>query len=146
MIEAIASVKQSHSAFRHGTDPVPSSTSKWQIKVNQGPRDARNYRSWLYLSISLSIVPGASSNPCNDAYRGTHAFSEVEVRNVANYLKRKSGQIAGYMDVHAYSQLWMIPWGYTRTPTSDHEELVGLCTFLSLSLYMFVQFSEIVSI
>ena len=48
------------------------------------------------------------------------------------------------MDVHAYSQLWMIPWGYTRTPTNDHEELVGLGTFLSISLYMFVQFSEIV--
>lgn len=71
-------------------------------------------------------LPGASSSPCNDAYRGTHAFSEVEVRNVANYLKRasRSGKIAGYMDVHAYSQLWMIPWGYTRTPTSDHEELM----------------------
>lgn len=65
---------------------------------------------------------------------------------MANYLERasRSGKIAGYMDVHAYSQLWMIPWGYTRTPTSDHEELVGLGTFLSISLYMFVQFSEIV--
>ena len=95
------------------------------------------------MMISLSIVPGASSNPCNDDYRGTHAFSEVEVWNVAKYLFRKSGQIAGYMDVHAYSQLWMIPWGYTREPTSDHEELVGLCTFLSTSLYMFAPFSEI---
>ena len=68
------------------------------------------------------LVPGASGNPCNDAYRGTHAFSEVEVKNVANYLK--DNQIAGYMDIHAYSQLWMIPWGYTQQPTNDHEELV----------------------
>ena len=70
------------------------------------------------------LVPGASSSPCNDAYRGTHAFSEVEVRNVANYLKSLKNRIAGYMDIHAYSQLWMIPWGYTQQPTEDHEELV----------------------
>lgn len=71
-------------------------------------------------------LPGASSNPCNDAYRGSHAFSEVEVRNVANYLKSLSneGQIAGYMDIHAYSQLWMTPWGYTKQPSRDHEELM----------------------
>lgn len=70
------------------------------------------------------LGPGASSNPCNDAYRGTHAFSEVEVRNVANYLRRLGKQIAGYMDIHAYSQLWMTPWGYTKSPSRDHEELV----------------------
>ena len=71
-------------------------------------------------------MPGASSNPCDDAYRGSQAFSEVEIRNVANYLKSLStrGQIAGYMDIHAYSQLWMTPWGYTKQPSRDHEELV----------------------
>lgn len=70
--------------------------------------------------------PGASSNPCSESFRGTHAFSEIEVRNVADYLKalNENGQIAGYMDIHAYSQLWMIPWGYTARKTKDHEELV----------------------
>ena len=74
----------------------------------------------------LCSVPGASSDPCNDAYRGTHAFSEVEVRNVARYLEnlKRNDQIAGYMDIHAYSQLWMTPWGYTKQRTRDHEELV----------------------
>ena len=72
------------------------------------------------------LVPGASSSPCNDAYRGTHAFSEVEVKNVADYLyfMSRSGKIAGYMDIHAYSQLWMTPWGYTKQPPRDHTELV----------------------
>ena len=80
----------------------------------------------VQLCFSVLLGPGASSNPCSDAYRGTHAFSEVEVRNVANYLKSLSerGQIAGYMDIHAYSQLWMTPWGYTKQPSRDHNELV----------------------
>lgn len=80
----------------------------------------------MYQSTSLSLVPGASSNPCDDDYRGTQPFSEVEVRNVANYLKnlKRRGQIAGYMDIHSYSQLWMTPWGYTRQRPRDHGELV----------------------
>ncbi|KAK3740597.1 hypothetical protein QZH41_009713, partial [Actinostola sp. cb2023] len=68
--------------------------------------------------------PGASSDPCNDAYRGPHAFSEIETKNVADYLKRLGGRLKGYMDIHAYSQLWMIPWGYTTMPTRDHDELM----------------------
>lgn len=70
--------------------------------------------------------PGASSNPCSESFRGTHAFSEIEVRNVADYLKalNENGQIAGYMDIHAYSQLWMTPWGYTARKTKDHDELM----------------------
>lgn len=70
--------------------------------------------------------PGASTDPCDEAFRGSHAFSEVEVRNVATFLRSLSeeGRIAGYMDVHAYSQLWMTPWGYTRQPTRDHRELM----------------------
>ena len=80
----------------------------------------------VFQSTYLSLVPGASSDPCDDQYRGTHPFSEVEVRNVANYLKqlKRRGQIAGYMDIHSYSQLWMTPWGYTRQRSRDHEELV----------------------
>ena len=56
MIEAIASVKHSHSAFRHGTDSVPSSTSKWQINVNQGPRDAVDYTAFRYLQYQVPVA------------------------------------------------------------------------------------------
>ena len=93
----------------------------------------------LITSSMVYVDPGASSDPCQDSYRGTHAFSEREVKNVANYLEAlsRNDQIAGYMDIHAYSQLWMTPWGYTRQPTRDNEELVmkqkfvlTRCTFL----------------
>merc|ERR550519_113741 len=69
-------------------------------------------------------LPGASSDPCSDTYRGTSAFSEVETQNVANYMQGLGGRLKGYMDIHAYSQLWMIPWGYKTTPASDHAELM----------------------
>ncbi|XP_058960392.2 carboxypeptidase A2 [Pocillopora verrucosa] len=93
-------------------------------KPNRGSRciGTDPNRNWDY----MWGYPGASSDPCQDSYRGTHAFSEREVKNVANYLETlsRNDQIAGYMDIHAYSQLWMTPWGYTRQPTRDNEELM----------------------
>ncbi|EDO46954.1 predicted protein, partial [Nematostella vectensis] len=67
---------------------------------------------------------GASTDPCADDYRGPHAFSEIEIVNVAKYLKKLGDRIKGYMDIHAYSQFWMIPWGHTQTPSKDYQELM----------------------
>ena len=73
---------------------------------------------------------GTSSSECADTYRGRSAFSEIEVRNVANYLSRNKNNLAGYMDIHAYSQLWMTPWGYTRRYPRDYSEMVCFCSCL----------------
>ena len=78
------------------------------------------------LSVCLSVLlpgPGASNNPCSDTYYGPKAFSEKVTKNVADFLGQR--RFSGYMDVHAYSQLWMIPWGSTTTQTKDHAELVS---------------------
>lgn len=57
---------------------------------------------------------GTSSNPCSDTYHGPYPFSEVESRNVARYLHSIRTSLVGYMDIHAYSQLWMTPWGHGK--------------------------------
>jgi len=76
----------------------------------------------LLCFLYVVLGPGASDNPCDDDYRGIEPFSEVEVKNVAEYLSKNTP--VGYMDIHAYSQLWMTPWGYTTKNTIDHKELV----------------------
>jgi len=62
---------------------------------------------------------GADSNPCSDAYCGSSAFSEIEVKTVADYIKNQ-GNIQGYINFHSYSQLWMSPWGYTTDLPKDY--------------------------
>jgi len=57
---------------------------------------------------------GTSSNPCGDTYHGPYPFSEIESRNVARYLYSIRSSLVGYMDIHAYSQLWMTPWGHGK--------------------------------
>ncbi|KAG0253730.1 hypothetical protein DFQ27_007249 [Actinomortierella ambigua] len=69
---------------------------------------------------------GTSNNPCSDTYRGPKAFSSPEATNVANYLKALVPNVAMYIDVHSYSQLWMTPWGYTGTRPSNYNYLLGL--------------------
>ncbi|CAH3117909.1 unnamed protein product [Porites lobata] len=67
---------------------------------------------------------GASPNECDQTYRGKKAFSEKETKSVSKYLEglNKQGRLKGFIDFHAFSQMWFIPWGYTSTKTNDHEE------------------------
>ena len=85
-----------------------------------------------------STVPGAGTKPCSDDYRGKHAFSEVEVKNVATFLKSKKNNLKAYMDIHSYSQFWLIPWGYTKKPSPDHNELVGIVIIMIIIIIIII--------
>ena len=54
--------------------------------------------------------PGASGNPCSDAYYGSAAFSAPESKAVSLYVE--SVKPISYIDWHAFSQLFMYPYGY----------------------------------
>jgi len=64
---------------------------------------------------------GASTQPCNDAYCGTKAFSEVETKSIADYVCAAKN-IKLFIDFHAYSQFWMRPYGYTSSGTADAKD------------------------
>ncbi|KAH9874273.1 hypothetical protein IAQ61_004904 [Plenodomus lingam] len=62
---------------------------------------------------------GASTAPCDQDYKGPSAGDGVETKALKAQL---DGLAAGrgiqlYMDIHAYSQLWLYPYGYTCTGT-----------------------------
>nr|XP_048692724.1 carboxypeptidase A2-like isoform X2 [Caretta caretta] len=66
--------------------------------------------------------PGASTNPCSDSYHGPSANSEVEVKNVVNFIK-SHGKIKAFLTLHSYSQLLLFPFGYKCTKPADYKEL-----------------------
>ncbi|KAJ7377899.1 corticosteroid- binding protein [Desmophyllum pertusum] len=78
---------------------------------------------------------GTSSNPCRDTYHGSRPFSEVEVLSVARYLYSNRHNMIGYMDIHAYSQLWLTPWGYTRSYPRDYKEMERVSNIAVRALY-----------
>lgn len=57
---------------------------------------------------------GASSDSCSQTYHGPEAFSEVEARNVRDFLLAHKDQVKYFQTLHSYSQLILFPWGYTE--------------------------------
>jgi len=71
---------------------------------------------------------GSSPDPCSDTYMGSEAFSEVENRNVRDFLWEHKDNIKFYNTLHSYSQLVLLPWGwgYEQPDNIDDLEEVGL--------------------
>jgi carboxypeptidase T len=60
---------------------------------------------------------GASKNRRSETYRGEYAFSEPETQAIRDLAKREG--ITAHVDFHAFGQLLLYPWTYTRTAAPD---------------------------
>lgn len=69
---------------------------------------------------------GASLDPCHETYAGPRAFSEPETKAMADYILANKQNIRVYLTLHSYSQMWLVPWGYTDTKPSDYSELASV--------------------
>lgn len=68
---------------------------------------------------------GASSNPCSETYAGPKAFSEPETQAMARYLWERRARTKVYVSFHAYSQMWLTPWGYTSNLPANFNDLMA---------------------
>lgn len=81
----------------HGVDP----NRNWDFHWNEG---------------------GTSRDPCSDTYSGPSAFSEIEVKSVADYIQANGKDMKIFIDFHSFSELWMTPWGWTKDLPTDYQE------------------------
>ncbi|XP_029384882.1 carboxypeptidase B [Echeneis naucrates] len=77
---------------------------------------------------------GASSNPCSDTYCGSRPESEIEVQNVANFIRNNKSIIKAYITIHSYSQLLLFPYSYTFELAATHSELLKVAEGASAAL------------
>ncbi|XP_075906569.1 carboxypeptidase B [Nelusetta ayraudi] len=77
---------------------------------------------------------GASSNPCSDTYCGASPESEIEVKNVANFIRKNKATIKAYLTVHSYSQLLLFPYSYQYGLAAHHSELLQVAEGASSAL------------
>uniref|UniRef100_A0A8C2J3H7 Carboxypeptidase A2-like n=1 Tax=Cyprinus carpio TaxID=7962 RepID=A0A8C2J3H7_CYPCA len=77
--------------------------------------------------------PGASDDPCAEDYRGPSAQSEIEVKNIADFIM-SHGNFKSFMTLHSYKQLLMYPYGYSGTDAPDRTELHDVATQASKAL------------
>jgi len=55
---------------------------------------------------------GVSSNPCTEVFPGEEAFSEIEMRNIRDFVMSLETTPVLSQCFHSYSQLWLWPYGY----------------------------------
>ncbi|GAA6215022.1 carboxypeptidase B [Lates japonicus] len=77
---------------------------------------------------------GASNNPCSDTFCGYKPESEIEVKNVADFIRRNKSIIKAYITIHSYSQLLLFPYSYTYELAAHHSELLKVAEGASAAL------------
>jgi len=83
---------------------------------------------------------GASTNPNDDTYRGTSAFSEPETAALSTLAQSFGSDLVAHIDYHSFSQLVLWPFGYAagvQTPEPDRTFFVNLSTDLSNEILSF---------
>ncbi|CAA9994178.1 unnamed protein product [Nesidiocoris tenuis] len=69
---------------------------------------------------------GASNNPCKPTFAGDRPFSEPETRAMSDFIMDHSEQMKAYLTLHSYSQMLLLPWGYTKQNPKDYDDLMYL--------------------
>ena len=71
---------------------------------------------------------GSSDYGCAETYMGPSAFSEVENQNIRDFVYAHKDQIKFFNTIHSYSQLILLPWGFTYENAPGYEKLMALAT------------------
>jgi murein tripeptide amidase MpaA len=69
---------------------------------------------------------GSSTSQCSETYCGTAAFDNKETANMKAFAERvrtEGGSIIVQTDVHAYGQMWMNPYGSTKTLPPNYADM-----------------------
>jgi carboxypeptidase T len=75
---------------------------------------------------------GASSDPCNETYRGAGAFSEPEDQAIRALVEATGHpSFATVLSYHAYGDQVLYPWGYTSTPPADGGLMAAMAAKLA---------------
>ncbi|CAG9804827.1 unnamed protein product [Chironomus riparius] len=68
---------------------------------------------------------GGSNLPCSSGYYGDFVFSEVETKQLAEFLATVPNSF-GYISFHSYGRLLMTPYAYTQAPVEDLQIMNGI--------------------
>lgn len=71
-------------------------------------------------------------------YAGEKANSELETQAIQNALRKREGNWDVYFNVHAYSSVWLLPYGYQHTwvvKPDNYEDMLAKGMRLDGSLW-----------
>lgn len=77
---------------------------------------------------------GSSDDPCTEIYGGPEPFSEPEIKSFSEYLSKIGDNLEGYISFHSFSQILLLPYGYTEDHLDNYDELVGTIAHINSDL------------
>ncbi|XP_065057316.1 carboxypeptidase B-like isoform X1 [Rhopilema esculentum] len=116
-------------AYTHNTDRLWRKTrSATRISYCFGADANRN---WPFQ------FGGADSSPfpCSPTYKGTGPLSEIEVKNVVDYLQSVKSRLKAFFTFHSYGQFIFYPWSYTTEPSPDEKKLNDIANMTANALW-----------
>ncbi|PVD36882.1 hypothetical protein C0Q70_03872 [Pomacea canaliculata] len=123
---------KSASALRHG---IYLRLDEMIEKFEEGDEDAMfmlNNFTWIFIPVtnpdgySYTWRKRAYQDYreyCENDFRGAHAFSEAETKNVRHLVGLVQPNLLAYVGIHSYAQLVIAPWGWTMERPKGSEEL-----------------------
>ena len=66
---------------------------------------------------------GSNPDPCDEFYRGTEAFSELETLAIRDFSNSRNFKLA--INFHTYGNLLLFPWDFINLPAPDNDWFVG---------------------
>ncbi|XP_035901544.1 zinc carboxypeptidase-like [Anopheles stephensi] len=106
--------------YTHTTD---RQWRKTRSEVSILCRGADPNRNWGY----NFMQGGASSVPCSDTFAGPSAFSEIETRQLSDFISSLDN-LSTYLAFHSYTQLLLVPYGHTTARLDNYDETIAIGT------------------
>ncbi|CAH1779626.1 unnamed protein product [Owenia fusiformis] len=78
---------------------------------------------------------GASDDPCSNTYAGVAPNSEPEVDAVRAYIMQNPSYYGAFITMHSYSQLFLLPYGYTVDFPQDYDEMMRVADLATEDLF-----------
>lgn len=69
---------------------------------------------------------GSSGNPCSQTYAGHSPHSEPEVKSLTDLVYSMRKRIAFFLTLHSYSQIMLLPYGFSKEIPSEYNDLEQL--------------------
>lgn len=69
---------------------------------------------------------GSSGNPCSQTFAGRSAHSEPEVKALTETILKERNRIAFFLTLHSYSQIMLLPYGYSKEIPPEYSALEAL--------------------
>ncbi|XP_053327576.1 carboxypeptidase O-like [Spea bombifrons] len=67
---------------------------------------------------------GASRDCSSNTFCGSEPASEPETKAMVSLVEKIKSDILGYLTFHSYGQMILLPYGYTTTPSKDHDAMM----------------------